>query len=71
MSLNKEKQLEMDFSPRSYDFLSPIPTIQAQASRAIVGNSTIEENYAFNNVHHIYDQVLFMVITLFSKTEII
>lgn len=57
MSLNKDRQLEIELSPRSYDFLSsPIPTIQAQASKAIVGNSTIEENYAFNNVHHIYDQ---------------
>jgi len=58
MSLNKDKQLEIDVAPRKYDFLSsPIPTTHAQASKAIVGNSTMEENYAFNNVHHIYDQV--------------
>ncbi|CAI6354635.1 unnamed protein product [Macrosiphum euphorbiae] len=57
MSLNKDKQLEIDVAPRKYDFLSsPIPTTHAQASKAIVGNSTMEENYAFNNVHHIYDQ---------------
>lgn len=65
MSLNKEKQLEVDLLPRNYDFLSsPIPTTQAQASRAIVGNSTMEENYAFNNVHHIYDQVPSMIIIM-------
>lgn len=55
----------MDSLYRSFDLLSaPIPTNQAQASRAIVGNSTMEENYAFNNVHHIYDQVncLFLLI---------
>jgi len=58
MSLNKDKQSEIDLSPRKYDFISsPIPTTHAQASKAIVGNSTMEENYAFNNVHHIYDQV--------------
>jgi len=65
MSLNKDKQLEIDLLPRKYDFLSsPIPTTHAQASKAIVGNSTMEENYAFNNVHHIYDQVhiLFYII---------
>jgi len=58
MSLNKYKQSDIDVLPRKYDFISSlIPTSQAQASKAIVGNSTMEENYAFNNVHHIYDQV--------------
>lgn len=58
MSLNKDKLLEIESSTQSYDFLSsPIPTIQAHSSRDFVGNSTMEENYAFNNVHHIYDQV--------------
>lgn len=58
MSLNKDRFGEFDVSPRSYAFsFSPIPTTYAKASRAIVGNSTMEENYAFNNVHHIYDQV--------------
>lgn len=56
MSLNKDKLSEIDFLPQSF-LSSPIPTVQAQASRAIVGNNTMEENYAFNNVHHIYDQV--------------
>lgn len=58
MSLNKDR-LDVDILPRGYDFLSsPIPTTHAQASKAIVGNNTMEENYAFNNVHHIYDQVI-------------
>lgn len=61
ISLNKDKSFEIDSLYRNYDLLSiPIPTNQAQASRAIVGNSTMEENYAFNNVHHIYDQVYYL-----------
>ncbi|CAH1389303.1 unnamed protein product [Nezara viridula] len=32
------------------------PTKEAEASRAIVGNSSISENYAFAGVHHIFDQ---------------
>lgn len=34
-----------------------VPTHQAEASRAIVGGTTIDENYAFVGVHHIFDQV--------------
>ncbi|XP_059477242.1 WD repeat-containing protein 13-like [Neocloeon triangulifer] len=33
-----------------------VPTADAEASRAIVGGTTIEENYAFVGVHHIFDQ---------------
>ncbi|KAL1501342.1 hypothetical protein ABEB36_006677 [Hypothenemus hampei] len=33
-----------------------VPTKQADASRAIVGNNSIAENYAFTGVHHIFDQ---------------
>lgn len=33
-----------------------VPTKQAEASRAIVGGTTIAENYAFVGVHHIFDQ---------------
>nr|CAD7262953.1 unnamed protein product [Timema shepardi] len=33
-----------------------VPTKQANASRAIVGGTTIAENYAFVGVHHIFDQ---------------
>lgn len=33
-----------------------VPTHQAEASRAIVGGNTIDENYAFVGVHHIFDQ---------------
>ncbi|KAJ1526883.1 hypothetical protein ONE63_008438 [Megalurothrips usitatus] len=33
-----------------------VPTRQAEASRAIVGGTTIDENYAFVGVHHIFDQ---------------
>jgi hypothetical protein len=34
-----------------------VPTADAEASRAIVGGTTIQENYAFVGVHHIFDQV--------------
>ncbi|GAB6020699.1 WD repeat-containing protein 13 [Chamberlinius hualienensis] len=33
-----------------------VPTYAANASRAIVGGTTIEENYAFAGMHHIFDQ---------------
>ncbi|KAK7794662.1 hypothetical protein R5R35_003780 [Gryllus longicercus] len=33
-----------------------VPTKQAEASRAIVGGTSIAENYAFVGVHHIFDQ---------------
>lgn len=33
-----------------------VPTYAAEASRAIVGGTSIEENYAFAGVHHIFDQ---------------
>lgn len=33
-----------------------VPTKQANASRAIVGGTSISENYAFAGVHHIFDQ---------------
>lgn len=42
-----------------------VPTLQAEASRAIVGGTTIDENYAFVGVHHIFDQVLNIFLTLF------
>lgn len=35
-----------------------VPTQQAEASRAMVGGTTISENYAFVGVHYIFDQVL-------------
>lgn len=34
-----------------------VPTKQAEASRAIVGDNSIADNYAFSGVHHIFDQV--------------
>ena len=34
-----------------------VPTYKAEASKAIVGGTTIVENYAFSGVHHIFDQV--------------
>lgn len=49
MSLNK------DTLSRNYDI--HVSSTQNQAYKSIVKNSTTEENYAFNNVHHIYDQV--------------
>ncbi|KAL1456572.1 hypothetical protein WDU94_001293 [Cyamophila willieti] len=33
-----------------------VPTSRAEASRAIVGDTSIAENYAFAGVHHIFDQ---------------
>lgn len=36
---------------------SVIPTQRAEASRAIVGGTSIGENYAFSGMHHIFDQV--------------
>lgn len=35
---------------------SVVPTQQAEASKAIVGGTSIGENYAFSGVHHIFDQ---------------
>lgn len=37
-----------------------IPTKEAEASRAIVGGTTIAENYAFVGVQHIFEQVSFI-----------
>ncbi|CAG0892667.1 unnamed protein product [Darwinula stevensoni] len=34
-----------------------VPTNQARASRAIAGNTSIGEHYAFAGMHHIFDQV--------------
>lgn len=39
-----------------------VPTKQAEASRAIVGDTTISENYAFVGVHHIFDQHIASVV---------
>lgn len=33
-----------------------VPTRLADASRALVGGTSISENYAFTGVHHIFDQ---------------
>lgn len=33
-----------------------VPTRLAEASRAMAGDLTIGENYAFTGVHHIFDQ---------------
>ena len=53
---------------------SVVPTQRAEASKAIVGGTTIGENYAFSGVHHIFDQVrysdLFMSF-IFDKCQII
>ena len=45
--------------PESSDFPGVVPTRQAEASRAIVGDNTISENYAFSGVHYIFDQVTY------------
>lgn len=41
------------FSPTG----SVVPTKEAEASRAMVGGTTMAENYAFVGVEHIFDQV--------------
>jgi hypothetical protein len=45
---------------RSKDDDNLVPTRVAEASRAIVGNNTVAENYAFVGVLHVFDQVLFI-----------
>lgn len=45
-----------NFSRRPSVASGVVPTHQAEASRAIVGGNTIDENYAFVGVHHIFDQ---------------
>ncbi|PNF16687.1 WD repeat-containing protein 13 [Cryptotermes secundus] len=51
---------EISRFPSENNFVSEhgalVPTKQAEASRAIVGGTTIAENYAFVGVHHIFDQ---------------
>ncbi|PSN32818.1 WD repeat-containing protein 13 [Blattella germanica] len=51
---------EISRFPSENNFLSEqgavVPTKQAEASRAIVGGTSISENYAFVGVHHIFDQ---------------
>lgn len=62
MSLNKDKLLELDLLPRSYDVLPiQISNNNTQTSMA-VGNDIMENIYAFKNVHHIYDQVYFVLL---------
>jgi hypothetical protein len=52
---------EISRFPSENNFVSEagelVPTKRAEASRAIVGDTTIAENYAFVGVHHIFDQV--------------
>lgn len=52
---------EISQFPSENNFVSDqgalVPTKQAEASRAIVGGTSIAENYAFVGVHHIFDQV--------------
>lgn len=64
MSLNKDKLLELDLLPRSYDLPMPISNNNAQTS-ITVGNNIMENIYAFKNVHHIYDQVYFVFLLFF------
>lgn len=33
-----------------------VPTSVAEASRAMAGDTTLSENYAFAGMHHIFDQ---------------
>jgi hypothetical protein len=33
-----------------------VPTIVADASRALVGDTSIGEHYSFAGVHHVFDQ---------------
>ena len=45
-----------------YEEYSLVPTKEAEASRAIVGGTSISENYAFVGVHHIFDQHIASVV---------
>ncbi|XP_063229525.1 WD repeat-containing protein 13-like isoform X2 [Bacillus rossius redtenbacheri] len=45
-----------EYSITPNDQRQVVPTKQAEASRAMVGGTTIAENYAFVGVHHIFDQ---------------
>lgn len=51
-------------TPRGY----LVPTKQAEASRAMVGGTSIAENYAFVGVHHIFDQVNLIIKVLYHMT---
>ncbi|XP_042910127.1 WD repeat-containing protein 13 [Parasteatoda tepidariorum] len=42
--------------PRRLTNEEVVPTHLAEASRALVGGTSIDENYAFTGVHHIFDQ---------------
>ena len=49
---------------------SLVPTSVAEASRAMAGDTTLSENYAFAGMHHIFDQHVdsagtFLIIHLF------
>ncbi|XKL63156.1 hypothetical protein PGB90_005520 [Kerria lacca] len=48
--------LLFDKDAETFDNVNVVPTRQAEASRAIVGDNTISENYAFVGVHYIFDQ---------------
>ncbi|XP_050299427.1 WD repeat-containing protein 13-like isoform X2 [Anthonomus grandis grandis] len=52
-SVMTETQMHVVFSSTKETL---IPTKEAEASRAIVGGTSIAENYAFSGVHHIFDQ---------------
>lgn len=41
-------------------------TKMADASRAIVGNNSVAENYSFVGVHHIFDQVKLLSFVVLS-----
>lgn len=65
MSLNKDKLFELDLFHRNYDFLSTPNSTNEASSRSKIGNCSLEESYAFNNVHHIYDQVYFFFLLFY------
>ncbi|XP_016334330.1 WD repeat-containing protein 13-like [Sinocyclocheilus anshuiensis] len=52
-------QLQAQMNRAVYDERPPgslVPTSVAEASRAMAGDTTLSENYAFAGMHHIFDQ---------------
>ncbi|KAL4240495.1 WD repeat-containing protein 13 [Mactra antiquata] len=41
---------------RIFDSIEVVPTKEAEASRAMAGDKSVSENYAFAGMHHIFDQ---------------
>ncbi|GFS14269.1 WD repeat-containing protein 13, partial [Elysia marginata] len=56
MSTSSLKYLYEGPMKHVYDSITVVPTVAAEASRAMAGGKTLSENYAFTGMHHIFDQ---------------